>query len=204
MAISIVPSVSSFYLFMPTHTYTHSSSLPSGHLQRGCNPSEWWEYWAGTYQRCQYDQQHPTPSTHTKICQYMGAVMGVYKGKKSVSMCVLYACCHDQFLLERWKADFLSHLVCLPMVHCVHACACVATIARCVCAKYISLICVSVYILCVCMQMLKHSSIYWHCIFVCVCVTIFLHTSVSYKSNIAEFPTDKLSHQPPNCFAWLF
>lgn len=104
------------------HIYPHSSSLPSGHLQGGHNPSEWWECWAGTYQRCRYDQQHPHPThthTHRSVSIYVSSNGGLQMHRGCVGVCVLYACCYDQFLLERWKADFLSHLVCRPVVYCL-------------------------------------------------------------------------------------
>lgn len=76
------------------HTHlctTYSSSLASDHLQGGHNPSEWWECWTETYQRCQYDQQHPQPphtSMHWSVGIFMWVAMGVYKCMETV----LYVC----------------------------------------------------------------------------------------------------------------
>lgn len=74
--------------------------------------------------------------THRSVRIYVSSGGGLQRQRECV--CVLYACCHDQFLLERWKADFLGHLMSLLMLYCIHARLCAASVARCVGAMYVS------------------------------------------------------------------
>lgn len=64
---------------------------------------------------------HTDTHTHTQlsVSMYVSSNWGLQMCGDCVGLCVLHACCCDQFLLERWKAGFLCLLVCRPAVHCL-------------------------------------------------------------------------------------
>lgn len=104
--------ISAYMLTAHLHAHPHSSSMPSGHLQGGHNPSEWWECWAGTYQRCQYDQQHLYPPhihtrAHTLPHGYLSVCMwvatGVYKCAETALACVF--CMHAVVINFCWRGE---------------------------------------------------------------------------------------------------
>lgn len=196
MVIGIIPCGSSFSLFMNSrcihtpHTCTHTHTPPP------CRQAIYREVItpvndgnAELEPIKAADMTNSTPilhkhtHTHRSVSIYLSSVGGLQRQSGCVCMClcVLYACCHDQFLLERWKADFLSHLVCRSMVYCVHACVCAASVACYVCAKcvcgsfeHIGICLLGFLHLCVCLhanvETLKHPC---HCLPMCVCVPIF-------------------------------
>lgn len=104
--------ISAYMLTAHLHAHPHSSSMPSGHLQGGHNPSEWWECWAGTYQRCQYDQQHLYPPhihtrahtlTHGYLSVCMWVATGVYKCAETALACVF--CMHAVVINFCWRGE---------------------------------------------------------------------------------------------------
>lgn len=163
--------------------------------------------------------RHTNTHTHTHwsvtmfICEWQRRVTKVERACTHqclwVRMCVLHTRCHDQLLLERWKADFLVTLCAVPCsIVLVHVCAggVAASVACCLCAQYIRTICAFSW---------EHIGICFVGVSTSVCVSaykcgsiFFFHSQPAYMNVPAFYPQDfpslKTSEHNPADWRYIF